>query len=663
MKSQRGSNLAIAVLILILAGWSLSQQFNRPSHVVLNVSRHTLEPTGANTTSTSLQLRVDTLEAKLADMSKSLISLQVARLHDKYTASEQTRIRKQEEENQLLRQITTANLEGRWGATVKLNRTLMFVHAERVAQTMIKERLLDDMRELLYPGYRQEPDNSTTYVSQDLPDDFDPTVPLLKEIRGTQMNGNAYGVWAWKKDAIHLGKQLIVIAAEKPRRQTLTLLLNQGFVVWKRRFHCPGDCREGISYLAYLADDTSPAKPMPPTVTFIHGHMMSWHQQDSLMDTIQDGIDCSSKTKSYVPLGHHGMPNSNKVWGRESRFVLAYIEAMGEFGIPKGMNFTNFCCAQFVVTRDLIQRNSRTYYKTFFEKKVELRINSFMTEYAFGWMFGDPEVRNATRGPPDVCAKKHAIVAPFVNTSRSGQWTNPAVRPRVTFVLGERDRSDAVSNAVVHSLMKFAPADTSVWMRHKCFWCGAQWRGQHCCGFTKGYLSFINTFKNDAIRPESDFYVFLKGSEPFTQQQVDGIMRKVDCAEKTQRYTPLHTEWHLKTNKELGYHWLTNLTERSYATNEPLRAFNGSEFVVPHNVLVNAGFDALQSTFELFTIECGVRRTKPQLLDHYWHWLMGEKPRMVNCPAGAPICATCDANPDVAQLPVKRRISAKQTAN
>eukprot|EP01061_Rhynchopus_euleeides_P001804 TRINITY_DN11326_c0_g1_i1.p1 TRINITY_DN11326_c0_g1~~TRINITY_DN11326_c0_g1_i1.p1 ORF type:complete len:589 (+),score=182.64 TRINITY_DN11326_c0_g1_i1:86-1768(+) len=487
--------------------------------------------TDSLSTVTSLELAEvkawkDSLSTQLNEVTGTVRLLQLGRLHDKWLQAEQVRQTKEREVDTLEQELKTLPVRGSTRRR-EVGVSLLRARAAVLAQGIIRERLMEDMRAATFPNYHEEPDNSTTFVHRDLANDFDPSIPMLKRVEGVRMNANAYGVWAWKQGVNPHTANLVVIAADKPKQHTVELLLEGGYIVWKRHYHCPGECRELVSYLSYLADDTSPAKPMPKHIIFIHGHEESWHQPAPLLELIADGVECSNNTGAYVPLGHHGMPLGSAAYGtQDGRLVNTYVEHLGEFGVPRGKTLEGFCCAQFVVTPQLIKRNTMSFYKTFLEKKLELKVDGFLGEFAFGWIFGDPEVRAATGGPPAQCRKRREIAAPFVASSRSGMWTNPITKPRFTVVLGQRSANETENLEVVASLTRLLPDSANVWIRHESHWCSAgNWVGDHCCGPHRGYLSFMNTFKNDDVRT-SNRPVSVAGSLRFASLGILSALRR-----------------------------------------------------------------------------------------------------------------------------------------
>eukprot|EP01061_Rhynchopus_euleeides_P042029 TRINITY_DN73437_c0_g1_i1.p2 TRINITY_DN73437_c0_g1~~TRINITY_DN73437_c0_g1_i1.p2 ORF type:complete len:179 (+),score=38.75 TRINITY_DN73437_c0_g1_i1:19-555(+) len=170
-------------------------------------------------------------------------------------------------------------------------------------------------------------------------------------------------------------------------------------------------------------------------------------------------------------------------------------------------------------------------------------------------------------------------------------------------------------------------------MRHQSHWCSAgNWVGDHCCGPHRGYLTFMNTFKNDEVRTESDAYVFVKGGRVFTREDVDLMLSRVQCARRTGKYTPLRDTPH-RVSADRLFEIPMGSTIGDFHWRGELKGFAGGEFVVPHRTLSEAPVDLIQSVYETHVNGCGIWKADPAATDHYWHWIMGEQPvsQTFNC--------------------------------
>ena len=598
----------------------LQAQIDRHTHILSNLAAPAPSPR-RNTTD---------LEAKVAELTSTVTHLQLARLHDQYFEAEALREAKQKEARLTLGKIDAAKKAGQ--PTTTLDASLAEATNVHLTQSVVKERLLNEMRELSHPGHMKAPDPNSTFVASN-ETGVDVAVPFLRQ-SGYSFNYNAHGLWAWRPGAKHIGSVLVVFGADVLPQDTAAVLMDAGFVVWKRRYRCLTDCREAVSYLAYLSDDGFPSKPTLEYTAFVHGHKESWHQNAPIDDMVRSGVSCASKLDRYVPLGYVTQSMDHDLWGNTAeRFGREYFNSLGAYGVPPTMRFLTFCCAQFVVPRNVIARNKVSFYKHFIEQHQQGKVGGYMAEFVFPYVFGEPAVVEAYGGPPRECQAVRNVVAPFTNYSRAGQWTRSDAR--ITFVLGVRSVHNSTANAVVASALEFAP-DVNVWQRHESYHCGVGGT-QACCGYHKGYLDFWN----DEDKPVSDVYVFLHGVDKFTKESVDTILAKVECATKRARYTPLGTIRQESTSTALGYTWLE---KRPYMNKQPLLGYAGGQFVVPRQALLEARFEALQATYETFSVGCQNYRKEPRQLEHYWHWMMGEDATMEECNEDGSIpCATCMA--------------------
>eukprot|EP01061_Rhynchopus_euleeides_P046942 TRINITY_DN9151_c0_g1_i2.p1 TRINITY_DN9151_c0_g1~~TRINITY_DN9151_c0_g1_i2.p1 ORF type:complete len:675 (+),score=139.86 TRINITY_DN9151_c0_g1_i2:1671-3695(+) len=595
-----------------------------------------------------LKKQVGNTNPDASNLAASVKFLQLGRLHDEWLQLEKERPQKKDA---FVRAKTAYEHAKKSGGKAN-EQEILYRRAEgaRFAHEVTTQRVLDEMRELSHPGYKPPRDDSETFVPANplnvsdvkLRPNYHPvntsdvSIQFFKESK-VNFNYNEFGVWGWKPGARYRDQYLVVIGHSGVPKETMTLLLNEGFVVWKRLLYCPGWCREAVTYLSYLADDSHPSKPLPPQVLFLHGHNASWHQTANLIPSMMESLECSTKTKRYTPLGWLGQTTAHDVWGNiNDRFMKQYREHFGMLGMPRGDHFLTWCCAQFVVTRDLINSNTVSFYKRFLEKKLETKLDAYRFEFYYGYMFGEDESPpEVAWGKPKECQTLLPVTTPFVASSRTGEWT--VQNAAITIVLGERSADEAESLEVVNSIVRAHP-EVNVWRRHVNYWCSKlQWKGDLCCSKHRGYLEFWH----DADRPVSDLYVFVRGNKPFTTESLKNILDKAECAAKRGRYTPLDASTrHNKTNVDMSFRFLYN-KDKDYIPKSPLRGYVGGEFIVPHNVFANARQKALLDGYETYCVGCQYWLLPEHNLGHYWHWFFGENDQMESCPANAPLCADC----------------------
>ena len=581
----------------------------------------------------------------LASLTASVKALQLSQLHDKWLLLSKDRPER-------VRALTNARSAYETKNTTEAEHTYLRAGGALAGLDVTLQRMLDDMRELSHPGYRRARNEAETFIPVDPKGNL--SIPLepgytavnlsdaslqyfLKS--GVHFNYNEYGVWGWKEGARHRDSYLVVIGAEGVPEETVTLLLEAGFVVWKRLYPCPGWCREAVTYLSYLADDSHPSKPLPQQVIFIHGHNASWHQTDSLLGELMDSIKCAETTQRYTPLGWLGQTTEHEIWGNHNdRFGKQYVENFGMLKMPRTTRFIGWCCAQFVVSRALIEANSQTFYNTFLEKKIELKLDAYRYEFYYHYMFGEDEVSDAAHGPPKACQPSRTATKPFTATSRTGEWT--ADNAEVTIILGERSADEEQSMAVVDSILKLKP-EVNVWRRHTNYWCSAsQWSGEGCCARHRGYLDFLN---DASSFPQSKVYLFVRGNVPFTAESLDTVMATAECAQKRGRYTPLNNkaEMHEKSSVQMALRFLQN-KDKTYIPSGGLRGYKGEEFAVPSAVLQNRRVQPLLDAYETYNVGCMYWKLPAHNLGHFWHWMFGEDNEMRKCTEDAPLCANCE---------------------
>ena len=512
------------------------------------------------------------------------------------------------------------------------------VKAIQTAQTIIEKRVTEDMRRLAHPGYTEESQHrisQATFVHKELEDTFDPLIPTLRKLN-CSFNHNENGIWAWREG--YNTERLVVLGTDRPDQKTMDTLLGLGYAVWERRVDRCYDsrCREGISYMTYLSDVSSPAKPTADTTLFVHGHLLSWHSPLPLGELLDDGVACQKKIGRYVPLDWWSQSHAHNNWGNiNGRFARDYNMAVGGLGPTKGNKLLHFCCGQFAVSRELIERNSIALYTELHEARLEQKFTDYAMEFYWHLLFGEEEVTDPFYGIPKECQHPENISLPVTQYSRLGQWTNKE-RAEVTVVLGFREAADEAAMRYVAEVRAVFPAEVNIWVRNHAYACSEkEWRHEQHCDYHRGYLLFTN----DQDRPDSDAYIFLKGKEVPTADFAQHALRRAKCATAAARYTPLHDTRHAQNSLEAKTTFLVGA--RDHGTKDfglhrmdALQAYNGSEFVVPKATLANASFPLLQATYEHYILEFRGREDTHWELDYYWHYFFGQNLTMaeMTCP-------------------------------
>ena len=137
---------------------------------------------------------------------------------------------------------------------------------------------------------------------------------------------------------------------------------------------------EGPAYLWYIIQRYD---SLPDTVAFIHGHEESHHQQGDrpLLEMIRDA---NSRAYGYVPLGNAWNPMLRD--GQLKPYV-GFIEEVLELVLPEF--FVTCSGAQFVVTRERIQRNSLEFYTKLYNRGLTFE-NCISLEFSWHVIFGEP---------------------------------------------------------------------------------------------------------------------------------------------------------------------------------------------------------------------------------------------------------------------------------
>ena len=150
--------------------------------------------------------------------------------------------------------------------------------------------------------------------------------------------------------------------------------------------------QEATSYLAFIVNYWD---ELPRFVAFIHGHESAWHQRHNVLHMLQN--DQQWRRRKFTSLNRHewhvhgpGDPRYEDVarhWSRHFERYLGKLPAVLEFD----------CCAQFVVSRDVIKCLPKQAYQEFLSfilaskgERIDFHTIGHMMECIWHIIFNSP---------------------------------------------------------------------------------------------------------------------------------------------------------------------------------------------------------------------------------------------------------------------------------
>lgn len=158
-----------------------------------------------------------------------------------------------------------------------------------------------------------------------------------------------------------------------------------------------------MPYLSWLIDNYD---DLPWMVVFVHGHLISWHQSDTITNLIRTLNRTALAQVGYIPLRCDWYPSCSKeirpqhhdavYWGpgvkrKETEFAIAgnWKQLFPGENLPE--TISSVCCAQFAVTRAAIRRRPKDDYirmrewliNTLLEDEVSGRVLEKLWAYIF----------------------------------------------------------------------------------------------------------------------------------------------------------------------------------------------------------------------------------------------------------------------------------------
>eukprot|EP01061_Rhynchopus_euleeides_P034626 TRINITY_DN58485_c0_g1_i1.p1 TRINITY_DN58485_c0_g1~~TRINITY_DN58485_c0_g1_i1.p1 ORF type:complete len:848 (+),score=298.43 TRINITY_DN58485_c0_g1_i1:87-2630(+) len=486
---------------------------------------------------------------------------------------------------------------------------------------------------------------------------------------------NAAGYWTVNPDGKFSAKNILVVIGGASD-DCSHMLVEAGFTVWKSRVSCGkgGRCRENWGYIKYLRDET-PGKPKNNVVVFLHGHWESQrHQRESLLDLIINAADCAEKTNKFSSI----TKIVNFRAGRHAQGVISTFNSVfGEFRkIPASESdvSNHFCCAQFALSRSLIESNPPALYRKMDEFHEDARCHGIYYELIWHFFFKEPvsvDISDDTCEPP----LRDFYMEPFrksfgasvkVTTNRFGVWTEQATDPRkknvlvvtgldyrnwylaspptVDGVLSKRNFSDnhEMDARKTKFITDMHAAGYDLFVRRPLP--GIHWGAR---GSIRGYLQYIT----DPNRPMRDTIVFLRGDEVVTPEFLTALeksLSEVDSARSAGGEQFSFIQWSARykvsdppLRQLVGEHGWSNLNAARFcdtgkfpATQEGvakiLPKVEGSQFAIGSGVLKWGAIHPQCLTELMVVTDFDYTGKYTELLHFYWRMTLGKPPSLLN---------------------------------
>jgi hypothetical protein len=127
-------------------------------------------------------------------------------------------------------------------------------------------------------------------------------------------------------------------------------------------FECVNKGNEASSYISYIIDNY---EKLPDYVAFVHGHEESYHQTDTTLNLIKNSLH-SDIDNSYNSINRKDWRNifADDVddWSGNWKMIKDNYNYLN-ISIPIPKRLECIACAQFIVSRENILRNSINDYK------------------------------------------------------------------------------------------------------------------------------------------------------------------------------------------------------------------------------------------------------------------------------------------------------------
>eukprot|EP01060_Flectonema_neradi_P029366 TRINITY_DN4050_c0_g1_i1.p1 TRINITY_DN4050_c0_g1~~TRINITY_DN4050_c0_g1_i1.p1 ORF type:complete len:675 (+),score=149.20 TRINITY_DN4050_c0_g1_i1:72-2096(+) len=482
--------------------------------------------------------------------------------------------------------------------------------------------------------------------------------------KGVKWDSNENGIWGLPSGGGgggegEGGRRDTVVVIGGSDFSTVGLLLDLGYVVWGRRATCGNKdcCREPFGYAAYLADTTFPQKPIRKYITFIHGHLHSWHQRRSFETLLDESLQCTSQTGRYSSLSWTYQISVSS-WIEEHDFLGNWKNSSLEQHLPSPSSINSFLGAQFTITEGSLLLRPTSFYKQLLkavspDSDDRCELNGYDLEFFWGWIFGegadiDPTQRDLY--PAGTCSNfvlKPAITAPHAKWNphcrmthshdSEGIWMYPTtgLDLRIMLVFGSDPTSSSTSKLIESLMSSPLGGHFGFWIRQPNYLCpygdmnAKQYLGATPCSYTEGYSRFMNHYGIDSVAVEgadekdlqTDVFVFISGEEDDVSWQT--ILESAKRSVRRGGYYPLLGSSSSSSSfpKRHSHPTVVNPWPKESRLQVPGQGFATADFAVPSKKIYDIDVVKVGYTRELTT---PLILLEPEYLKFYWHCIVGE---------------------------------------
>jgi len=118
---------------------------------------------------------------------------------------------------------------------------------------------------------------------------------------------------------------------------------------------------EATSYLSYIIKYYD---NLPDNMIFIHDENKSWHHEGLITDNIYEWIDMYETTNGYYEFNNKKTDQCSWCYKRDV-FNKLWEELFPNRKLEKH-NFNGKCCAQFIISKERILKNSKDFYMKYY---------------------------------------------------------------------------------------------------------------------------------------------------------------------------------------------------------------------------------------------------------------------------------------------------------
>lgn len=160
-------------------------------------------------------------------------------------------------------------------------------------------------------------------------------------------------------------------------------------------YDCVNKGFEASSYINFIIDNYN---QLPDYVAFIHGHEVSDHQIGTTLDLLISSpkIDYFSINRKDLRNQLHEKTTNPNFYTNWKWVVDNYHEIITDIPIPKKLEYT--ACAQFIVSKKNILKNSLDFYKKMNDWLIKTELPDYITgrifEHLWCYIFTHEEIEN-----------------------------------------------------------------------------------------------------------------------------------------------------------------------------------------------------------------------------------------------------------------------------